>query len=242
MDNFPSTKYYLRAYATNATGTAYGSQISFTTLAAGKFGDIDGNVYDTVIIGTQIWMKQNLRTSKYRNGSAIPLVSDSLAWMNLSSNSCLTCTDIGAYCWYNNDSANLNSLYGKLYNGYVVIDSRGVCPTGFHVPSDNEWTILENYLGGTATAGGALKEVGTLHWLSPNTGATNLSRFTALPGGYRGIGSFNLSFGYAGFWWTSTYNGAHQFRSISYNVTSTLNWMSNGGNSLNGYSIRCVKD
>lgn len=120
-------------------------------------------------------MAQNLRTTKYKNGDAVPNVSNNFDWSNLGS---------GAYCWYTN-SNGFEQPYGKLYNWYAVIDSRGLCPTGWHVPSDAEWTTLTDYLGGTSIAGGKMKETSTTHWISPDSGATNESGFTGLPGGNR---------------------------------------------------------
>ena len=120
--------------------------------------DIDGNNYLTVTIGTQIWMAENLRTTKYNDGTAIPLVTDNTTWANLTT---------PAYCWYNNDAKTNGSTYGALYNWYSV-NTKKLCPTGWHVPNDTEWTTLTTYLGGTAVAGGKLKETGTAHWYSPN--------------------------------------------------------------------------
>src|SRR5450759_1177427 len=149
----------------------------------------------SVTICTQVWMLKNLDVSTYRNGDLIPKVTDPTAWSALTT---------GAWCWYNNDSATNASTYGKLYNWYAVNDPRGLAPTGWHVPSDAEWTTLSTCLGGNAVAGGAMKETGTTHWTSPNTGATNSSGFTGLPGGYRNNdGSFN-NVGNFGYWWSST--------------------------------------
>lgn len=135
--------------------------------------DYDGNVYQTVLIGDQCWMMENLKVTHYRNGDPIPHVTDGVTWGNLTS---------GAYCNYNNDEGNV-ATYGRLYNWYAVDDSRNIAPAGWHVPSDAEWQTLVDYLGGDAVAGGKMKEAGTTHWASPNTGATNESGFTALPGG-----------------------------------------------------------
>jgi uncharacterized protein (TIGR02145 family) len=141
----------------------------------------------------------------------------------------------GAYCDYNNTPSN-STTYGKLYNGYAVIDSRNIAPTGWHVPTDAEWTILTTYLGGESVAGGKLKETGTNHWLSPNTGATNETGFTALPGGTcRWDGSFFV-LNYTGHWWSST---AGWFRDISY-YYSIVERYSNS--MVYGFSVRCVKD
>ena len=153
--------------------------------------DIDGNVYHTVKIGAQTWMVENLRTTRYNDGTAIPLVTGNTAWGSLTT---------PGYCWYNNDQATYGSTYGALYNWYAV--NRGkLCPTGWHVATDAEWTQLTDYLGGVWVAGGKMKEAGLSHWESPNEGATNSSGFTALPGGHRiSAGSFYLLALHALFW------------------------------------------
>ena len=161
--------------------------------------DADGNTYTTVTIGSQVWMKENLKTSKYRNGNAITTNLTDIGWQNTTS---------GAYAIYNNDAAN-NTTYGKLYNWYAVADPRGLCPAGWHAPSDAEWTTLENFLGGANGAGGKMKSTGTILtgtglWQDPNTDATNSSGFTGLPGGYRLDFGAYTDFGYYGYWWSST--------------------------------------
>jgi uncharacterized protein (TIGR02145 family) len=162
--------------ATNANGTSSASSAS--NYVTPPVTDGDGNVYNTVTIGTQIWMKGNLKTMKFNYGTSIPNVTDNTTWAGLTS---------AAYCWYNNDAATYKTTYGALYNWYAVDvasnDGKNVCPAGWHIPSDAEWTTLTDYLGGASVAGSKLKETGTTHWLSPNTGATNESGFTALPGG-----------------------------------------------------------
>jgi len=135
--------------------------------------DIDGNEYATIQIGTQVWMAENLRTTKYCNGDPIPNVTDSLQWVNLAT---------GAWA-HNNNYSQYENLYGKLYNWYAVDDSRNICPCNWHVPTDAEWTTLIDYLGGEGVAGGKMKSTGTQYWLSPNTDATNESGFSGLPGG-----------------------------------------------------------
>ena len=152
---------------------------------SGTVTDIDGNIYHTVTIGNQVWMKENLKTTKYKNATNIEYIgSDGLVWQ-------LNTT--GAYAWYNNDST-WKYTYGALYNWSAVNSAKGLCPAGWHVPSDAEWTILTTYLGGANIAGGKMKETSTLLWESPNTGATNKSGFTALPGGYQNIIGKCLSF------------------------------------------------
>jgi uncharacterized protein (TIGR02145 family) len=194
--------------------------------------DIDGNVYNTVIIGNQVWMKENLRVTHYRNGDPIPNVTDSSNWNTLTT---------GAYCNYANNP-NIIDSYGRLYNWYAVHDTRNISPSGWHAPTDDEWTALINYLGGRDVAGGQLKEAGNAHWFSPNTGATNSSGFTALPAGYRTYdGSYNER-GYYTYWWTSTEysdSSGAWCRRIDYNFNQvTLMAMIK----YYGLSVRCVKD
>jgi len=195
--------------------------------------DIDGNRYKTVSIGTQKWLKENLKTTKFNDGTEIPLVPDPGTWTELTS---------PAYCWYNNDEAN-KDVYGALYNWHAVNTGK-LCPEGWHVSADSEWVKLIVFLQEkefSEDTGNKLKEAGTTHWKSPNSGATNESGFTALPGGYR---SFNGAFTYlgiSGYWWSSTqfmesnvyfYNLRYKFR-IIYKYIS---------NKSNGFSVRCIKD
>jgi len=157
-----------------------------------KITDEDGNVYTSVTIGTQVWMVENLKTTKFNDGSSIPNIKDGSAWGSLTT---------PGYCWYDNDMAN-KSTYGALYNWYTINNYK-LCPDGWHIPTDAEWTILINYLGGENVAGGKLKEVGTSHWISPNNGAADEFGFTALPGGYcADNGDFNYIDHY-GVWWCS---------------------------------------
>ncbi len=233
----PNTLYYVRAYATNGAGTAYGNQVSFTTSTAGSTTDVDGNTYTTVTIGTQVWMKENLKVSKYRNGDLISTNLDNTSWQNTTS---------GAYAIYNNDAAN-NTTYGKLYNWFAVADPRGLCPAGWHVPSDAEWTTLENFLGGASVAaGGKMKSTGTIQastglWQDPNTGATNSSGFTAFPGGTRDfVGAF-YNLGGTGFWWSSTENTSTfaWLRALSYYFANSSRV---DDNKTYGFSVRCLRD
>jgi uncharacterized protein (TIGR02145 family) len=204
----------------------------FTQIAGGKVTDYDGNSYNTVKIGDQVWMAENLRTTHYANGDPIEKVTDNTDWSNLTT---------GAYCWYGNDSATYENFYGKLYNWYTVADSRKACPTGWHMPSDAEWTTLETYLGGSTVAGGKMKETGTTQWISPNTGATNESGFTALPGGGRGSSGGFLNIGGCGYWWSSTEDSSANAwdRYVNYN-TSAVNRFALDKKS--GISVRCLKD
>jgi uncharacterized protein (TIGR02145 family) len=182
--------YFVKAYATNKIGTTYGKVLVFKTAAV---TDADGNAYRIVTIGTQTWMVDNLKTTKYRDGSDIPLVTDDEAWKALTS---------PGYCWTENNEAKYKDPYGALYNWYTV-NTNNLCPDGWHVPSDAEWTVLIDKYKGSNKAGGKLKEAGTEHWISPNTGATNESGFTGLPGSFRqNIGKFT-TFGYYGSYWSS---------------------------------------
>jgi uncharacterized protein (TIGR02145 family) len=227
-----NTTYFLRAYAINSYGTGYGNEITFKTNT--KVTDIDGNIYNTVTIGTQTWMVENLKTTKYRNGEAIPNVTDDASWESLTS---------GGYCWYNNDAATYKAAFGALYNWYAVADSRNVAPTGWHVPTDGEWTTLTNYLGGTSVAGGKLKEDGPSHWLAPNTGATNSTGFTALPGGCRGGGIFTAVGDY-GYWWSSKAIDKPNTwsRNLGLYNNGAYVYRYNGYPLQDGFSVRCIKD
>jgi uncharacterized protein (TIGR02145 family) len=193
--------------------------------------DGDGNVYSSVVIGTQEWLKENLKATKYNDGTTIPLVTDYTAWNRL---------ETPGYCWLNNDEGTYKNVYGALYNSYAVNIGK-LCPSGWHVPTDAEWTTLTTYLGGESIAGGKLKETGTAHWLSPNIGATNESGFSGLPGGMRiNTGQF-WSLGENGFWWSSTseqYNGNY-YRSLSYGSSDIHKSISSG--SALGNSVRCIK-
>ena len=207
-------------------GTAVGNG---TYVPGNGATDIDGNTYTSIIINGQEWMQQNLAVTKYRNGDPIPTGLSNTTWQNTTS---------GAYAIYNNDAAN-NTLYGKLYNWYAVNDGRGLCPTGWHVPSDAEWTTLENNLGGSGVAGGKMKS--TTGWTSPNTGATNSSGFTAFPGGCRNSNGTYDGIGNFGFWWSSSESGSGSAwtRSLYYSVSIVVR--SNFNKRL-GFSVRCVRD
>ena len=185
----------------------------------------------TVTICNQVWMTKNLDVTSYRNGDAIPQVTDSSTWANLTS---------GAWCYYINDPAN-GPIYGKLYNWYAVNDPRGLAPQGYHVPSDAEWTALETCLGGSSVAGGEMKEAGLMHWRSPNTGATNSSGFAGLPGGLRYFfGSFYYD-GSNGFWWSSSeFNTARAwFRNLVFDSSDLGRY---NDYKTYGVSVRCLRD
>jgi uncharacterized protein (TIGR02145 family) len=240
----PGTVYYVRAFATNSVGTAYGSSISFTTLDT--ITDVDRNVYKIIKIGNQWWMAENLKVTHYRNGDSIPIVTDKIEWSTIVT---------GAYCNYLNN-ASFVTTYGHLYNWYAVKDNRGIAPEGWHVPTDEEWKELEMYLGmsqsdansinwrGTGE-GGKLKEAGLVHWKSPNSGANNQTGFTALPGGGRAgyepyEGNYYYLYELASIWSSSEANNyLAWFRDISYQKSSIYR---SNISKRNGFSIRCVKD
>ena len=192
-----------------------------------RFADIDGNVYDTVVIGTQVWMVENLKTTRLNDGTPIPLVTADTAWSKLI---------LPGYCWYGNYEAffKLNH-YGALYNYYAVTSGK-LCPVGWHVPDIDEWYTLIIFLG-YDSAGGKMKETGTLNWLSPNTGATNESGFNGLPGGFRNAYYKDFqAFRSTGFFWSSQAGSAMGITYLSVDVT-------HGSMSLaNGLSVRCIKD
>lgn len=224
------TTYYVRAYATNSIGTAYGNEIEFATIPV-SIADIDGNVYHTVVIGGQVWLIENLKTTKYRNGDPIPSISDNSEWTNLK---------MGAYSFYDNSSSNYAS-YGNLYNWFAVIDDRNIAPNGWHIPSEAEWTILQDYLGGELNAGGKLKETGLAHWQSPNEGATNETGFTALPGGYRFTDGSFTNLGYKGVWWSSSEKLSNTaYALFTYAEGTQLHGEPNDKGI--GFSIRCIMD
>lgn len=225
-----STTYYIRAYAINSIGTAYGNEVSFKTAEANII-DIDGNVYNTVTIGSQVWIKENLKTTKYRNGDIIGTTTP--ATLELLSQ------DNPKYQWAYAGNESTVSTYGRLYTWFAATDSRKVCPTGWHLPSDSEWNTLITFLGGEA--GSKLKETGTSHWISPNTGASNTSGFTALPGGHRQEGGAFVDIGDNAYWWSSTEGSLISAwgRTLHNN---TVNVFTSSTPKSYGYSVRCVKD
>jgi uncharacterized protein (TIGR02145 family) len=245
----------MRAFAVNSTGTAYGNEVNFTTAAGatphtcgtanvhnpdltyGTMTDQEGNVYKTIIIGTQEWMAENLNTSIYRNGDAIPTNLNDSEW---------SATTNGAWAYYNNDPSYA-CPYGKLYNWYTCVDARGLCPVGWHVPSYEEWTVLTDYLGGSSVAGGKMKGTGTLEgatglWYSPNEGATNSSGFSGAPGGGRSFNGviYGLNGSY-GNWWSSSEFDTDSAWHCYLGNGSYLAGRTNGYKRI-GYSLRCLRD
>jgi uncharacterized protein (TIGR02145 family) len=198
--------------------------------------DIDGNVYKTVIIGNQEWFAENLKTTKYNNGTPIPNVSCNSVWSNTTS---------GAYAWYENDEVTYKNTYGAFYNWYAV-NTGNLCPTGWHVPTNAEWTTLTDFAGGGSVAGGKLKSTRTEpdthpRWDRPNTGATDEYGFSALPGGLRlHMGTF-CDIGGRNYWWSSTECGTNRawYRAMYYNFIDVLR---HDTSMQLGLSVRCVRD
>jgi uncharacterized protein (TIGR02145 family) len=207
--------------------------------------DIDGNVYTTVQIGSQTWMKENLAVTHYRNGDPVLHIIDDTLWVT---------SDTGGYCSFNHDES-YRKTYGRLYNWYAVMDKRMLSPAGWHIPTDEEWMQLEIFLGLTqeqadsvdcfrgTTEGGKMKEPGTVYWRDPNSGATNSSGFSALPGGVRFTDSFTYLTFY-GFWWTASKTEFNQsiYRVLSNNEPGIGRNRYGPDNRSLGLSIRCVKD
>ncbi len=252
-DLLANTTYYVRAYATNSAGTGYGNEISFTTSDSSNVmgipcpgtptvKDIDGNTYNTVQIGTQCWTKENLRVTKYRDGTIIPL-DESGGTTGNGTGQTWSSRTTGARTVYGHNAANL-ATYGYLYNLYAVADSKGLCPNGWHVPSDSEWTTLTTYLGGESVAGRKMKSIGTTYWNDPNRGATNESGFSALPGGYREAdGSFD-DIRYESFFWSVTeldYNDYFAWYRLLYYSDGSVDRL-RLYNKQYGISVRCLKD
>jgi len=232
--------YYVRAYARTSAGVYYSPERSFITVlwvrcpGTPSVTDVDGNLYHTVQVGTQCWTQSNLKVSKYRNGDNIPTGLSNSNWQN---------TIAGSYAIYNNDPEN-DGLYGKLYNHFAVMDTRGLCPTGWHVPTDGEWTALETFLGGSSVAGVSLKSTSIQPtpggWASPNTGATNYSGFSALPGGLRDYYGGFINIGDAGYWWSMSNSGLNAWSRVMNTSSGDVTRLSLFR--MGGFSVRCLKD
>jgi uncharacterized protein (TIGR02145 family)/uncharacterized repeat protein (TIGR02543 family) len=219
----------------NGGGTAFtassGVTRDITVYAKWVIKDRDGNVYTEVTIGTQMWLVQNLKTTKYNDGSAIPLMTDSASWAALTT---------PGYCWHNNDVTN-KATYGALYNWYTVGTGK-LAPVGWHVSTDPEWLVLVDYFGGFSKARGKLKEAGTAHCTVPDSTATNESGFTGLPGGIRfHTGNFSsLPLGTWGSWWTTRENGrGAEFWDFSSDFAGLEQY---DMYKAMGFSVRCVRD
>ncbi len=235
-----NTTYYIRAYAINSVGTAYGEQKSFETIP--ECIDYEGNSYEAVKIGNQWWMKENLNSVYYSDGTRIKNITEYGDWE-------LFTEEDKAYCYYNNSSSN-GDVYGALYSWAAAMNGasssglnpsevQGICPIGWHLPSDSEWIELSNYLGGDVD--GKIRETGTLHWNPPNTGATNSCGFTALPGGSYSYAWVFQGIGNSGMWWCSTESDQHNAwsRRVFYNGAD---FFRGSASMLYGFSVRCVKD
>lgn len=193
--------------------------------------DIEGNIYNTVIIGNQIWMSENLKTTRYNDGTEIPYVTESEDWHELTT---------PGYCWYDNNLTLYKDSYGALYNGHTVNTGK-LCPTGWHVPGQEEWQILRQFLNDSITGGGKLKETGTTHWNAPNKGADNSTGFSARAAGFRYFeGSFS-SILYSSYMWSSTEISSYDewYLNLYYgDAIVKVNHISK----KHGLSVRCIKD
>lgn len=231
----PKVIYYVRAYATNSIGTQYGNQIKFTTPVVDGPGNIvkdyEGNEYNTVWIGGKLWMSENLKTTKFNDGTEIPNVIEGDDWIELTS---------PAYCWYNNSKAGYGEDYGGLYNWFAV-NSGKLCPNGWHVPTDEEWDELTEYLGGATGAGGKLKSKSL--WNDPNTDATNEVGFSALPNGARRETANGIFFRvqqYSYNWSSTEDNETHAWQRHMYFKHADV---SRGRSDKKyGFGVRCVRD
>lgn len=239
-----TTTYYVRAYAINSAGTAYGNEVTFTSSGSniqsnpGAGVTFDGYTYASIVLGNgQEWMAENLRTSVYANGDTIANILNNSEWL---------VDTMGAWAYYNN-TAQYENPYGKLYNWFAAIDPRNVCPTGWHVPTDAEWNTLIGYLDPnfdpnaltqSQIAGGYMKTAGSQYWQGTNPYGTNQSGFSGLPGGARSPDFWAL--GTEGYWWSSTeYVSASWIRKLTYANGDVYR---DAVNTDNGFSIRCLKD
>lgn len=241
----PGTTYFVRAYVITSLGAEYGEDLSFTTrsigvkynssLTYGTVSDIDGNSYKTIPVGPLVWMAQNLKTTKFKDGTNIPIVKEYVDWTNSLA---------PGYCWYDNNDSVYKDIYGAFYNWFAVSTGQ-LCPDGWHVPSDAEWQLLIDYLGGERKAGSKLKEAATNNWILSNKDATNESGFTGLPAGLRNAndGTF-YGQGSIGAWWTTTETSASLFGA------AWSRWV-HGDTTVvsrkeiykkDGFTVRCVKN
>ncbi len=240
-----NTTYYIRAYATNSTGTFYGNEISFKTsnssttkpylnssLTYGKVVDIDGNEYATIQIGNQVWMAENLKTTRYNDGRDILNITISSLWSTLT---------IGGWCYYNNNST-FNNYFGKLYNWHAVNYGK-LCPIGWHIPSEDEWYDLFEYLD--TNIGGKMKSTGVENisglWRTPNLSATNSSGFSGHPGGNRSPSGF-INYTYFGYWWSSTQINTNNAYGYGMYYLDGVIYEFDNVDKRSGLSCRCVKD
>jgi uncharacterized protein (TIGR02145 family) len=202
-------------------------------LETGTVTDIEGNVYQTVKIGTQWWMSENLKTTRFNDGTSIPLVEDYQLWSNIFNE------PAPAFCWFDN-TISYKETYGALYNWHAV-NTGVLAPAGWHVPTDAEWTILTTFLGGEDVASGKMKEAGTTHWTIPNTGATNSCGFNALPAGWRHTNGMFKELAIGTYFWANSSANAgdawNRYLNYSNDYIIRADWFQSYG-----YSVRCVKD
>ena len=224
-----NTTYHVRAYAINSAGTSYGADLTFTTVSA-VVRDVELNSYNVVVIGDQFWMKENLKVTKLNDGTSITTNLTNSEWSNIT---------VPAYCWPDG-SSGYKDVYGGLYNWYTINTGK-LCPEGWHVPNNAEWSTLIMYAGGTQTGGDKLKESGTTHWGSSNTGATNETEFTALPAGDRHSDGYIFGPGGLGLWWSST--EFDTLNGMMWYIYSDVPVVSLGANyKPSGISVRCIKN
>lgn len=241
MNFFLSIPLILVIFSCSKENETQKSNINYTSIGTSvgifqnSLTDIDYNVYKTVKIGTQTWMVENLKTTKYNDGTIISKITDKNKWSNI---------DSGAWTYYNDNVSN-NDKYGKLYNWFAIknntVGNKNICPVGWHVPNEIEWSILIEHLGGESVTGGKMKEVGFTSWQNPNSEATNSSLFTGLPGGIRNSNGYFDDIGSNGYWWSSNQANTKNawFRKL-YSYDDAI-----GRDDLNkncGLSIRCIKD
>jgi uncharacterized protein (TIGR02145 family) len=245
----PATTYHYRIKIESSSGVIYGSDVAFTTLdyrivfnpnlTYGSVSDNDGNTYKTIRIGTQTWMAENLKTTKYNDGTSINLAEDDRQWY---------ISGLACYSWLNNEVAKFKDTYGAFYN-WRAVNSNRLCPAGWHVPDNEEWATLAAWLGGALNVGDKIKETGGLHWLNPGSKTTNESGFTALPAGYRSFNGAFLPGSYVGYWqgseaywWSSTvaYNQGLAYYKAFYNNSNAL--LMGSWRIEMGHSVRCLKD
>lgn len=227
----PGTVYFVRAFAEMRNDTLFGEEKAFYTHKKNSIMDVDSNFYNIVQIGEQVWLAEDLKTTRFNDGELIPLVPGHSVWVGIST---------PAYCWYGNDSVKFSFPRGKLYNWYAVSTGK-ICPIGWHVPSNQEWTALSRFLGGDSIAGGKLKTPGTIFWRIPNKGATNSTGFSSFPGGYRNGSGIFLYGTIFNNWWSSdeiTSEAAsgwyvyHAETVLYHQITLKMF----------GYSVRCIKN
>lgn len=198
---------------------------------ASEIKDGDGNVYQTVTIGTQVWLNENMKTTSYNDGTPLNLVESADDWNKDIS---------GAYCWYNNNETEFKSVYGALYNWHAV-NSDKLCPRGFRVADSLDWVALATFAGGTEVAGGMLKEMGEIHWDSPNTGATDTYGFSAVGGGFRNYSGSYLELKSQGNWWSSSAYSQFTATTVNMNFVSNEIFFSIVDKAT-GFSVRCIKE